>query len=142
MTMKALCLAGAITFGISGCALDRMGPPPGALQCTGSGVCQVVVSVAGCNVSVDYNVVWVGGGKDVKIHWLIGDAGNYSFADDGVFIKTPTTQFSKVPTGNKKLFVLNDKNTQSGTFNYGVRVHDDANNRDCPVLDPIIINDM
>jgi hypothetical protein len=140
--MKALCLAGAITFGISGCALVRTGPPPGALQCTGSGVCQVVVSVAGCKVSVDYDIVWVGGAQDVKIHWLISDPGDYSFADDGVFIKTPTTQFSKVPTGNKKLFILNDKKTQGGQFYYGVQVHDDKNNVDCPVLDPVIINEM
>ena len=102
------------------------------------------VFVADCNVRVDYKVVWVTKGHhDAKIHWRIDDPGAYSFLADGVFIKTPHNGvFTKVPTGNKQLFTLNDANASGGSYDYGVRIRDERNNVDCPVLDPVIINEM
>jgi hypothetical protein len=145
MEAKSLCLAGILVVAVVGCAASGpRTPPPGSLVCNPGGVCTVKVAVAGCKVDVDYKTVWVSkGNRDAKIHWKIEDPGAYSFLPDGVFIKTPHNGvFTKVPTGNKKLFTLNDANAYPGEYNYGVRIRDEKNNTDCPVLDPVIVNEM
>lgn len=145
MKATSLCLAGLLIAAVAGCAAPGPRTPPlGALVCNPGAVCTVKVFVAGCSVDVDYKIVWVTRGHlDAKIHWQIDDPGEYSFLPDGVFIKTPQKGvFTPVPTGNRKLYTLNDANAYGGRYDYGVRIRDDRNGVDCPVLDPVIINEM
>ena len=79
--------------------------------------------------------------RDVPIVWTLKAPAGFSFAADGVHFKNKdmaSKQFAS-PKASSHEFVWQDANTAPGSFPYNVRVRQGAT--DCPILDPIVIND-
>jgi hypothetical protein len=79
--------------------------------------------------------------RDVPIVWTLRAPAGFSFAPDGVNFKSKEMASRQFPTSKSGSheFVWEDANTAYGTFPYNIKVRKDG--KDCPVLDPIVVND-
>jgi len=141
----AVAAALALTLIAAGCASLLGGGNRGMPACNAS-VCNLVVTVSHCSISVDNPTLHVGGGThnpNVRINWMVrsADPGSaVSFGADGIFFKPPTNgQFTNVG-GSGAVYSATDLNSMGGTYQYGINVTQGGTA--CPTLDPIVINDM
>jgi hypothetical protein len=95
------------------------------LDCDGSKECTVTVTVnclhyLGCDVSVDYDLVFVAGkNKQTDIRWkLVGEKG-VEFAANGIAFDSSVFQCS---SEGKDKFVCKDAHPDFGIFKYSVNV--------------------
>ncbi len=107
--------------------------------------CRVTVVVTACSAAgitaSPYTLKVTRRLRDVPIVWTLKAPAGFSFAADGVHFKNKemaSKQFAS-PKASSHEFVWEDANTAPGRFPYNVRVRQGAT--DCPILDPIIVND-
>ncbi len=107
--------------------------------------CRVTVVVTECSatgITANPNTLKVARRlRDVPIVWTLRAPAGFSFAPDGVNFKSKemaSRQFTTSKAGSHE-FVWEDANTAYGTFPYNIKVRRDG--KDCPVLDPIVVND-
>jgi hypothetical protein len=139
-------IALSLALAVAGCASLLGGGNRGMPACNMS-VCNLVVTVSDCAISVDNPQLHVGGGTgnpNPRIHWILKSAqpgSTVSFAaTNGIFFKPPTNgQFVNVG-GSGPTYDATDLNTVGGTYHYGINVTQGG--ATCPTLDPIVINDM
>ena len=107
--------------------------------------CRVTVTVTACSatgISTNPATLKVTRRlRDVPIVWTLRAPAGYTFAADGIHFKNKEMAIRQFvgPKAGPREFVWEDANTTPGRFPYNVRVRQDG--RDCPVLDPIIVND-
>ena len=80
--------------------------------------------------------------KEVAIVWKLDAPAGFAFATDGVNFKNKelaSRQFRVSKAAGPDEFRWEDANTAPGTFPYNVKVT--HNGRDCPILDPTVVND-
>lgn len=134
--------------GIAGCAgLPPDGGTGGSTlaNCDGHGACKVRVSVTNCVITPDPETLPVTG-KNILIFWEL-DLGSmlYRFPDDGIKLKTPSTEFDEPEAqAHGKKFKLHDKNSLTGEhrYEYAIKVQRLVmfNWVDCQPLDPWVVN--
>lgn len=133
--------------GLAGCA--GFSPEGGAggstsANCDGHGACKVSVSVTNCVITPEPEPLQVTG-KNILIFWEL-DLGSmlYRFTDDGIKLKTPSTEFDEPEAqAHGKKFKLHDKNSLPGEhrYQYAIKVQRLMFNWvDCPPLDPWVVN--
>ena len=103
------------------------------------------VSVTNCAITPDPEKLIVTG-KNINIFWEL-DAMSmlYRFPDDGIKLKTPSTEFDQPEAqANRKKFKLHDKNSRGSVppYEYAIKVQRLVLFQwiDCPLLDPWIVN--
>lgn len=125
-------------------------------RCTGPGTCNVDVKVIRLGLPPGADCLPVIHGDvtvtaPMHIHWHLGD-NRYSFkppgdAKPGIFIVEPLDgEFDPVVTGNKNKFTLFDKHSKGKPgdkipYKYGVWVYDEASQKFCLLLDPVVVNE-
>jgi hypothetical protein len=129
MPTRIIPLAFACCVLIAGCTamhprVERVGKK---LDCDGSKECLVTVTVnclhyLGCDVSVDYDLVFVAGkNKQMDIRWkLVGEKG-VEFAANGIAFDSSVFQSTPESEG-KDQFVCKDTHPDFGIFKYSVNV--------------------
>jgi hypothetical protein len=149
-----IALAVCAAFLLSSCAwwnehvvAQGTSAPRGEKRCEKGIACEATVTVKDCNITVSVDtIVVVRDNKDVVITWRLKDSPGVKFAKDGIFFKAESLraaerQFRRVESKSPEdTFQWRDANTEPGKFKYGVKVIE--NGKECPPLDPIIINDI
>lgn len=123
-----------------------------AAKCVGPKDCVVTVTVKECKeygITVDPETLQIASGlKDVTITWKLKAPKGFAFAPDGITFrdKGAGKEFGKSKPGATE-FQWVDKNIQEKEgkaryrpYKYNVKVTKDA--KDCPQLDPIVVNDV
>ena len=120
-------------------------PPGTTFKCFEKNQCRVTVVVTSCSATGitanPYTLKVARRLKDVPIVWTLRAPAGFSFAPDAINFKNKelaSRQFTTSKSGSHE-FVWEDANTAYGTFPYNIKVRQDG--RDCPVLDPIVVND-
>jgi hypothetical protein len=108
--------------------------------------CRITVTVTACSatgITANPNTLKVTRRlRDVPIVWTLRAPPGYTFAPDGVHFKNKdmaARQFKPAKSSGPHEFVWEDANTSPGDFPYNIRVR--QGDRDCPVHDPIVVND-
>jgi hypothetical protein len=116
------------------------------LKCYEKRHCRITVTVTACSaagISANpYTLKVTRRLRDVPIVWTLRAPPGYTFAADGIHFKNKEMairQFKPAKASNPHEFVIDDANTEPGEFAYNIRVRHEG--RDCPVHDPILIND-
>ena len=114
-------------------------------KCFEKSQCRVTVVVTACSASAitpnPYTLKVTRRLRDVPIVWTLRAPAGFSFAPDGINFKNKemaSRQFTTSKSTSHE-FVWEDANTSPGTFRYNIKVRQDG--KDCPVLDPIVVND-
>lgn len=115
------------------------------LKCYEKQHCRITVTVTACSAAGitanPYTLKVTRRLRDVPIVWTLRAPAGYTFAADGIHFKNKemaTRQFAGPKAGPRE-FVWEDANTHPGEFAYNIRVRHEG--RDCPVHDPIVVND-
>ena len=79
--------------------------------------------------------------RNVPIVWKLHAPAGFSFATDGINFKNKELASKQFVTSrvSSHEYVWEDANTAYGTFPYNIKVRQEG--RDCPVLDPTVVND-
>ena len=140
MSARTSCIAIAACFVLLGCASAPGIRQQSKITCDGSAKCEVKVMVdcssAGCQVSVDHDLVVVIDKKQLDIAWLLPNGSEYTFPENGVAF-VDSKDFECKADGKLK-FVCKDKHSKFGAWKYTINV---TGPRTVPPLDPWVIND-
>lgn len=126
---------------LAGCATPPEKPRTSSkLECDGGRKCEVAVSVncsiAGCQLSVEHDLVVVLEKKQVDIVWLLPQDSEYAFAQRGIEFKE-SRDFDCKADGPRR-FVCRDRHSKFGAWKYAISV---TGPKTVPPLDPWVIND-
>jgi len=150
MRTKTLLLAALASAAMIGCGgMGVKGGPAATATCKNNEVCQIVVSVSGCTVTIppDKQVIEMKG-RNVVIIWKLDDAAvraKFEFDKDaGIVLKSSTPDpgqqfFGQMAINNKTGYLWIDKNSDYNRYEYTIDLVDTANNRHCK-LDPQFLN--
>ena len=136
----------AIVVAVAGVCLGACAPMPtgggGGITASpcNNGVCKVSVDVTNCVITLNPDPLYVSGANN--IFWELNFMSSlYRFPDDGIKLKTPSSEFDG-PESQGSKFKLHDKNTKAGSYPYAVKVQRWVMFQwtDCPPLDPTIVN--
>ena len=138
--MNARSIVVAVAIVVTACAAP--GSRIGTLPADGAD-CQVKVTVTDdCTISVDppYLAVY---NREVNIHWDLEADAVYTFASDGIVIKTNDGQFTNgMPTAQNRKYIWHDRNSPNAGkptyYPYGIKLM--KNGVACAQFDPGIIN--
>ena len=140
--MNARSIVVAVAIVVAGCAApgSRIGMLPA--DCHGA-ECQAKVIVTGdCAISVKppYLAVY---NREVNIHWDLEADAVYTFASEGIIIKTNDGQFTNgMPTAQNRKYIWHDRNSPNAGkptyYAYGVKLM--KRGVACAQFDPGIIN--
>ena len=150
MRTRTLLLAALASAAMIGCGgMGIMGnPPPPTSTCENTAVCQIVVSVSGCTVTIppDKQIIEMKG-RNVVIMWSLDDAAvkaKFEFDKDaGIVLKSITPDhgqfFGQTAINNRTGYLWVDRNSDWRRYEYTIDLIDTASNRHCK-LDPIFAN--
>ena len=149
-TLLFAALASAAMMGCGTMGIQGGSAPPPTSTCKNSEVCQIVVSVSGCTVTIpaDKKVIEMKG-RNVVIIWKLDDAAvkaKFEFDNSaGVVLKSSTPDpdnkqfFGQMAINNKTGYIWIDRNSDYKVYEYGIDLIDTVNNRHCK-LDPLFYN--